>query len=82
MSYARMEAVINKSKSVYKIVSIAAQRAQELSQGSPALVEAAEDKVATIALREMAAGKVTYKLRSEGETTKKKKKPTAKSKSE
>ncbi|MBN1794228.1 MAG: DNA-directed RNA polymerase subunit omega [Candidatus Omnitrophica bacterium] len=66
MSYAPMEDVIRESQSIYKIVIIASRRAQEISQGSPVLVEVGKEKPSTIALKEIAAGKVSFKLKAEG----------------
>ena len=56
--------MVNKMGSVYKLVIIAAKRALELSEGSPRLVEAgAKEKPALVALREIAAGKVSLRLK-------------------
>ena len=46
--------------SIYRLVRMAAKRALELSEGKPALVKTATDKVTTIALEEIAEGKVEY----------------------
>lgn len=46
---------------VFRLVRMAAVRALELSMGKPSLIEnALTDKVATIALEEIAQGKITY----------------------
>lgn len=48
--------------SVYKLVRMAARRAMELVDGNPKLVEASPStKVTTIALNEIAAGRVVLK---------------------
>jgi len=61
-----VEKLVEKTGSVYKLVIIAAKRALELSEGSPRLVEAgAKEKPAVVALREMAAGKVTVRLKKQ-----------------
>jgi len=51
---------------MYKLVIIGARRALELSEGSPKLVEASpKEKPALVALREIAQGKVTFRLKKE-----------------
>ena len=48
--------------SVYKLVRLAAKRALELSEGQPPLIKnPSTDKVTTLALEEIAQGKVVYK---------------------
>ena len=48
--------------SIYKLVILATKRALEIAAGAPALVEAdANIKPTTIALREIAEGKVKFK---------------------
>ncbi len=50
--------------SVYKLVILAARRALELSEGSPSLVHAGPKmKPALVALREIAEGKVSLRLK-------------------
>jgi DNA-directed RNA polymerase omega subunit len=52
--------------SVYRLVRLASQRALELEDGRPCIVErTAIDKVTTLALKEIAAGKVGLKNSSE-----------------
>ena len=64
MNVIDVEKMVNKMGSVYKLVIIAAKRALELSEGSPRLVEAgAKEKPALVALREIAAGKVSLRLK-------------------
>ena len=58
------EELINKTGSIYKLVTMAAMRAAELSDGAARLVEVGQDvKVGNIALKEIAAGKISYKIR-------------------
>ena len=55
-------------RSMYKLLIIGARRALELSEGSPRLVEASpKEKPALLALREIAEGKVTFKLKPKKE---------------
>lgn len=61
MSYVPLESLLKKSKpSLYKLVLTAASRANELAQGATPLIQTAKKKVSTIALEEIAAGKVYY----------------------
>ena len=46
---------------VYRLVILAAKRTRQLTEGAPKLVEGAYAKVNTVALREIAEGKVKYK---------------------
>ncbi len=63
MSYVPLEKLLDKSeKSVYKLVILASKRALEIAEGQPKLVDAnSATKPSTIALYEIAAGKVQYK---------------------
>ena len=48
--------------SIYRLVRMASNRALELSEGKPALIEKpASDKITTIALEEIAKGKIHIK---------------------
>lgn len=64
MSYVPLEKLVKKSKegtvSVFKLVLMAAARANELAQGAQPLVSADTKKVSTISLLEIAEGKVRY----------------------
>jgi len=63
MTYVPLEEVLDKNeKSIYKLVILAARRALEIAEGQPKLVEAsAATKPSTVALYEIAQGKVQYK---------------------
>ena len=61
MSYVPLEKLIKtKETSRFKLVLTAACRANELAQGAQPLVKSESKKVSTIALEEIAAGKVRY----------------------
>ena len=60
MSYVPLEKLMKHSESFYKLVIVAAMRATELAEGAPPLVKATSKKVSTIALEEIAHGKVKY----------------------
>ena len=63
MSYIPLERLIDKTDgSMYRLVMLVARRALELAEGAPRLVEAPQDiKVTTLAMKEIAEGKVTLK---------------------
>ncbi len=60
MAYVPLEKMIDKNPSLYKLVLLAAERANQLNQGSKPLVESASKKMSTIALREIYEGKVKF----------------------
>jgi len=62
MVYVPFEDLMKKTGSVYKLVILAARRASELSEGAPKLVDSESKKTSTIALEEIAKGKVSYKV--------------------
>ena len=57
----------------FELVMMATKRARQLSKGAQALVEGASDKPTVLALREIAARKVTNELISEIEKQEKEK---------
>ena len=63
MPYVPLEKLLDKSShSIYKLVILASKRALEIAEGQPKLVEAsASTKPSTVALYEIAAGKIRYK---------------------
>ena len=60
MAYISIEKIRRKGQSLYKLVLTAAARANELAQGAQPLIQTQSKKVSTIALEEIAAGKVSY----------------------
>lgn len=65
-----LEDLLKKADSRYKLTLVAAQRANELITGAPALVEVKSRKPGIVSLEEIAAGKVRYE---EAKPTKSKK---------
>ena len=61
MAYIPLEKLMRKDTSLFKLILTAAARANELAQGAQPLMQTGSKKVSTIALQEIAAGKVTYK---------------------
>jgi len=63
MGYVEREKLLSKSEgSIYKLVNLVAKRALEIAEGQPKLIEASPAvKPSTVALREVAGGKVHAK---------------------
>lgn len=63
MTYVPLENILDKSgSSIYKLVILASKRGLELAEGQPKLVDVDSAlKPSTIALHEIAQGKVFYK---------------------
>lgn len=61
MSYVPIEDLLRKTGSIYKLVVLAGQRAAELNTGAPRLVEMDSEKMTSVALEEIAQGKVKLK---------------------
>ena len=62
MAYIPVEDLLDKVASRYKLVILAARRAEELNNGGQRLVDInPKVKISTIALEEIREGKVTYK---------------------
>lgn len=63
MPYIPLEKLLaNSGNSIYKMVVLASMRAFEIAEGSPPLVEkASSDKPGSIALEEIAQGKIKLK---------------------
>lgn len=70
MAYIPLEKLIRKDASLYKLILTAAARANELAQGAQPLIQTSSKKVSTIALEEMAAGKVYYEIGKKGSSKK------------
>lgn len=64
MAYVPLEKLIDKTQgSMFKLAVLVARRALELAEGAPRLVEAGSDiKVTTLAMREIAEGKIALSM--------------------
>ena len=62
MSYMPVGKIFKDSDSIFKLTIIAARRAVELNNGANKLINTSTAKFSTIALEEIAAGKVKYKI--------------------
>ncbi len=56
-----LDELLKQCRSFYKLTVIAANRAKELMEGSPKLVEGEFKNVASIAIEEIRQGKIRYK---------------------
>ncbi|MDD5084730.1 MAG: DNA-directed RNA polymerase subunit omega [Candidatus Omnitrophica bacterium] len=61
MTYISRERLLRQEKSLYRLVLATAARANQLYEGAKPFIEADAKKPPTIALKEIACGKVTYK---------------------
>lgn len=59
----KLEELLEGKGNRYRLVVIASQRAKKLNAGVPALIESRAHKITTIALEEVALGKVKYQKR-------------------
>ena len=58
MSYVRVQELLAHTGSIYKLVVLAAMRAQELNNGAPKLIDENNIKISSVALEEISKGKV------------------------
>ena len=58
MSYVPIQDLLSKTGSLYKLVVLASKRAAELNAGAPQMIETNNEKICSIALQEIAQGKV------------------------
>ena len=61
MAQVPIEELLRRCGSVYRVVILAAKRAKEIAAGAPLLVETNQRKITSVALEEIAQGKVLYK---------------------
>jgi DNA-directed RNA polymerase subunit omega len=62
VAYIPLEQMIKTNPSLYKLVLAAAERANQLTRGSKPLIECESKKPSTIALAEIAQGKIRFEL--------------------
>lgn len=61
-----LESLMTKVDSKYTLVTLAAKRARELTDGDAPLVETDTQKVVSIAMEEIDQGKITYEAPRDG----------------
>jgi len=70
MSFPSLESALNKVSNRYLLVVLAAKRSRQLNRGAAARVESRYKKPTSGALVEIAAAKVEYRVKEEGDTPK------------
>jgi len=70
MAFPSLEHALNHVSNRYLLVVLSAKRARQINRGAPARVETRHKKPTSVALQEVGAGKVEYRVKDEGETPK------------
>lgn len=70
MAFPSLEDALNKVSNRYLLVVLSAKRSRQINRGAAARVETKHKKPTSTALEEVGAGKIEYRLKEEGETTK------------
>ena len=70
MAFPSLENSLNKVSNRYLLVVLSAKRARQINRGAPARVETRHKKPTSTSLEEIAAAKVEYRVKDEGETAK------------
>ncbi len=65
MAYIPLEILMRQSPSVYKLALAAAERANEINEGSKPLVQCTSKKVTSIAMQEFAEGHFSVEVKKE-----------------
>ena len=70
MAFPSLEQALNKVSNRYLLVVLAAKRARQINRGAAARVEPHYKKPTSTALEEIAAAKVEYRVKEEGDPAK------------
>ena len=70
MAFPSLEDALNKVSNRYLLVVLSAKRARQLNRGAAGRVETKHKKPTSTALEEIAAAKIEYRVKEEGETAK------------
>ncbi len=70
MAFPSLEKALNKMSNRYMLVVLASKRAHQINRGAAARVVSKHNKPTCAALEEIAAAKVEYRVKEEGETAK------------
>lgn len=70
MSFPSLEESLNKVSNRYLLVVLSAKRARQLNRGASVRVDSRHKKPTSLALEEIAAAKVEYRVKDDGETAK------------
>ena len=66
MIYPSLDVLVNKVDSKYTLVVLAAKRAREIMNGEGALVDSKSNKPVTVALEEVAQGRIVFERTKSG----------------
>ena len=70
MAFPSLERSLNKVSNRYMLVVLASKRAHQINRGAVARVASKHIKPTSMALEEIAAAKVEYRVKEQGETAK------------
>jgi len=70
MAFPSLERSLNKVSNRYMLVALACKRARQINRGAAARVASRHFKPTSIALEEIAAAQVEYRVKEEGEAAK------------
>ncbi|MBI4245665.1 MAG: DNA-directed RNA polymerase subunit omega [Candidatus Rokubacteria bacterium] len=70
MAFPSLEQALNKVSNRYLLVVLSAKRARQINRGAPARVESQAKKPTSVALEEISAAKVEYRMKDESEAAK------------
>ena len=70
MAFPSLERSLNKVSNRYMLVALACKRARQINRGAAVRVASRHIKPTSMALEEIAAAKVEYRVKEEGETAK------------
>jgi DNA-directed RNA polymerase subunit omega len=70
MPFPSLELAVNKVSNRYLLVVLSAKRARQINRGAVARVESKHKKPTSVSLEEIAAAKVEYRVKEEGEPAK------------
>ena len=70
MAFPSLERSLSKVSNRYMLVALACKRARQINRGAATRVASRHFKPTSVALEEIAAAKVEYRVKEEGETAK------------
>ena len=70
MPFPSLESAVNKVSNRYLLVVLSAKRARQINRGAIPRVDSRHKKPTSVSLEEIAAAKVEYRVKDEGETAK------------
>jgi DNA-directed RNA polymerase subunit omega len=70
MAFPSLELAVNRVPNRYLLVVLSAKRARQINRGAPPRVDSRHKKPTSVALEEIGANKVEYRVREESEMAK------------